>query len=118
MQKRQWILAALGTAVGAVNGFMGGGGGVFAIVALTAVAGLQQKNAQATAILIILPTSLVSAVIYIFSGSVDWTVTLYSTIGITLGGVLGALLLKKLNNDTLKLIFGFVLILAGVRMVV
>ena len=116
MQKNNVKLMAIGCAVGLINGFMGGGGGIFVVLALTFVLGMSQKNAQATAIFIILPVSIASAVIYIVDGNVDWAVTLYATMGVVLGGLVGAFLLKKADNKWLKLVFSFILIFAGIRM--
>lgn len=116
MRKNWWQLAAVGSLVGLVNGFMGGGGGIFVVLALTMYLGLNQKNAHATAILIILPVSVASAVIYMVNGNVDWLNTLFATAGVVGGGLLGAWLLKKIDDKWLKFIFSFILILAGVRM--
>ena len=54
MDKNKWKLLLTGGAVGLVNGFLGGGGGVFAVVAMTMFLGLPQKNAHATALLVIM----------------------------------------------------------------
>ena len=116
MHKNWWQLAIVGSLVGLVNGFMGGGGGIFVVVALTMYLGLRQKNAHATAILIILPVSIASAIIYIINGNVDWLATLYTTIGVVGGGIFGAWLLKKIDDKWLKFIFSFILLFAGVRM--
>ena len=88
-----------GGVVGLVNGFLGGGGGIFAVVALTMFLGLPQKNAHATALLVILSVSVVSAAVYIFSVGLDVWQTLAVTAGVTAGGVLGAFLLKKADNE-------------------
>lgn len=115
MKKHKWQLALAGAAVGLVNGFMGGGGGVFAVIALAAC-GLAQKNAHATAILVILPITVASAVIYVLQGSVDWQNTLFAAMGVVFGGIVGAILLKKIKDDRLRPLFGAILLLAGVRM--
>ena len=116
MQKNNLKLVAIGCAVGLINGFMGGGGGIFVVLALTFVVGMSQKNAQATAIFIILPVSIASAIIYIVGGNVDWAVTLYATIGVVLGGLVGSFLLNKIDDKWLKLFFSCILIFAGIRM--
>ena len=59
--KNKWILVIFSAAAGFVNGFLGGGGGVIVVALLLAVAKLNQKYAQATALLIILPLTIVSA---------------------------------------------------------
>ena len=116
MAKNNLKLLAIGSVVGLVNGFMGGGGGIFVVLALTMVVGLAQKNAHATAILIILPVSIASAIIYIIGGNVDWLVTLYATVGVVMGGIFGAFLLKKVDDKWLKFVFSFILIFSGIRM--
>lgn len=116
MDKNKVKLIATGSAVGLMNGFMGGGGGIFVVLALTLIVGMQQKHAQATAILIILPVSIASATIYIIGGNVNWLMTLFATIGVVAGGIVGAFVLKKVDDKWLKLVFSFILLLAGVRM--
>lgn len=115
--KNKWWLALAGAAAGFVNGFLGGGGGVVVVMSLLALAGFKQKNAQATALLIILPLTIVSAVVYLIKGAVDWNVTLYASIGVFVGGVAGALLLNKIKGNAAKIIFALVLIAGGARMV-
>ena len=114
--KNKWILAIFGGLAGFINGFLGGGGGVLVVSLLLTVMALPQKNAQATALLIILPLTIVSAVVYLFKGVVDWEPTLWATLGVVIGGVVGALLLSKLKSDVIKIIFAVVLILGGIKM--
>ena len=116
MDKNKAKLIATGGAVGLINGFMGGGGGIFVVLALTLIVKMQQKYAHATAILIILPVSVVSAIVYIAGGHVNWLMTLFATIGVVAGGIVGAFALKKINDKWLRLVFSVVLLLAGVRM--
>jgi uncharacterized membrane protein YfcA len=110
------LTVGFGIVAGFINGFLGGGGGVIVVAVLLAVVGLPQKKSQATALLIILPLTVVSALVYIISGSVDWPSTLYATIGVVGGGVVGALLLNKINGNTAKLLFAIVLIVGGIKM--
>ncbi len=105
-----------GIFIGFINGFLGGGGGLIVVVALLWLFKLPQKNAQATALLVILPISVVSAVIYIINGNGDWEKILFATIGVVAGGVVGALILGKLKGNVVKLIFALISIAAGVRM--
>ena len=53
-----------GLAVGFANGFFGAGGGMLAVPVLTFIMGLEEKKAHATALLIILPLSIISSIIY------------------------------------------------------
>lgn len=105
-----------GVLVGVANGLFGGGGGMLC-VPLLLLAGLENKKAQATAILIMTPISIASAIVYYTSGYIDLMDAMYVGIGSIVGGLIGANLLKKFSNITLQYIFAFVMLLAGIRMV-
>lgn len=105
-----------GLFVGFFNGFFGGGGGMIVVPLLTFLLGLDEKNAHATAIFIILPLCIISSVIYIQNGSMDWLKLLYSGIGFIIGGVIGAMLLKKLNNKVLRIIFSVIMVASGIKL--
>ena len=115
-KKNKIILVVLGCLSGFINGFLGGGGGVLVLATLLAVLKLHQKNAQATALLVILPLTAVSAAVYLICGNVNWVPTLWATLGVVLGGILGALLLSKLKGNTAKIIFAVVLVAGGIKM--
>lgn len=55
--------------------------------------------AHATAILIILPVSLVSAVLYLVNGYFDTELFLSVCMGVTFGGVLGARALNLMSGE-------------------
>lgn len=104
----------LGTLIGIINGFFGGGGGMIVVPLLTEKFGLTQKQAQATAIFVILPISIASSIIYITKNSIDFAVGWSVVVGVIAGGVLGALLLKKLNNLFVKGLFTLLMLAGGI----
>ena len=104
---------ALGTAVGAANSLFGGGGGMIAVPLLQKL-GLQQKQAHATAILVILPISLLSFVLYAVRGFYEGAVLIPTAIGVTAGGFIGAKLLGKLPTKAVGLAFAVLQAVAGV----
>ncbi len=108
--------ALTGVLAGLCNGLFGGGGGMIVVPMLTFLLKMPEKNAHATAILIILPLSLLSGLFYAAFGSFDWRVGLPVTIGVTAGGVIGALLLKKLSSKWVVVIFSAVMAVAGAKM--
>ena len=114
--KNKWILVIFSAVAGFVNGLLGGGGGVIVVALLLAVVKLNQKYAQATALLTILPLTIVSAVVYLARGAVDWIPTLWVTLGVVVGGIVGAVALSKLKSNVLKIIFAVVLIAGGIKM--
>ncbi|MGN0823706.1 MAG: TSUP family transporter [Candidatus Coproplasma sp.] len=107
-----------GVGLGAVNGFFGGGGGMIAVPLLSGALGYTDKQAHATAILVIAPVCLVSAIIYIIGGFTRADVIIPATIGNVTGGLVGAELLGKIPEIWTDLIFIAVLIVAGVKMVI
>ena len=104
-----------GACIGAVNGLLGGGGGMLAVPVLQR-AGLQEKNAHATAIAVIAPASFLSGAVYLVEGLVPMGVFLPVALGVLLGGALGAKLLGKLSLKAVSLLFELVMLAAGVRL--
>ncbi len=109
--------AFTGVAVGAANGLFGGGGGMIAVPLLSGVMGYEEKAAHATAILIIAPVSLASAIAYAAAGYVSLNIVIPAAIGMTAGGALGALFLNRIPVFAVKAIFIAVMLAAGIRMV-
>lgn len=115
MRTKRYGYFAGGCVVGSVNGLLGGGGGMIAVPLLER-AGLPTRRAHATAIAVIAPTSLVSAVIYLALGLVPLPAALPVALGVTAGGLLGARLLPALPARAVDLLFGVLMLAAGARM--
>lgn len=116
------LVAAIvcGLAAGAVNGLLGTGGGIILVFAFGRLMserhGYGARDVFAAVILAILPMSAFSALMYIKSGSVELGAALpYAGAG-ALGGLIGAMLLDKINTELLKKLFAVMVIYAGVRM--
>lgn len=107
----------IGLVTGFVNGIWGGGGGIFVVPLLVYLMKYVERKAHATAIVIILPLCIVSAITYILQGIYDFPLTLKVGSGVVAGGILGAFLLKKLSNNILSYIFYTIMVIAGLRMV-
>ena len=110
------MAVAGGLLIGAVNGFLGGGGGLLCVPLLQRVNKLPAKKAHATAILVMLPISAVSLIVYLAGGRlplVDGTVIAG---GVIAGGLAGALLLSKLPAKAVGVVFAGLMIAAGVKL--
>ncbi|MFA5528657.1 MAG: sulfite exporter TauE/SafE family protein [Peptostreptococcales bacterium] len=107
-----------GIAAGFLNGFLGSGGGTVIIPSLKYILKTEEHKAHATAILIILPLSILSFFIYFKNGYIDIILAFKVATGSIFGSILGAKILKKLSTQLLKKIFGIVLIFAAVRMLI
>ena len=100
-------------AVGLANSLFGGGGGMIAVPLLQKT-GLEEKRAHATAILLILPVSLLSFVLYVWQSLYDPAVLIPTALGVTAGGFLGAQLLGKMPVKTVNLVFAALQAAAGI----
>lgn len=100
--------------VGVANGLFGGGGGMLVIPIFTILLGLEEKLAHSSAILTILPLSLVSGIVYIIQGNFTVPNGLWVGGGVIIGGLIGTFLMKKLSNNVLKIVFYTLMIVAGV----
>ena len=112
------ILIPGGMLAGFINGFLGTGGGILLVFLLGLVLpdGEDKDNAArdrfATVIAVIIPLSLVSAMIY--SDSVPPTLAAPYILPGMLGGAAGGCLLDRINVKWLKKIFALMVIWAGI----
>lgn len=101
---------------GLVNGFLGTGGGivlVFALGMLVADDGEDSvRDRFATVIAVIIPLSLVSALMY--GNTVDFNAAVPYIIPGILGGITGGLLLDRIKVGWLKKLFAVMVIWAGI----
>ncbi|MEW9670794.1 sulfite exporter TauE/SafE family protein [Ammoniphilus sp. 3BR4] len=106
----------IGFMTGLVNGLIGVGGTLL-VPALIHLLGIDRRIAHGTSLAIILPTSIISIVIYSMSGALPYEVSLYISIGGLVGGYVGARLLRRISVLWLKRLFSLLMILAGIRMI-
>lgn len=106
----------IGIVTGAANGLFGSGGGTIAVPAMILLLDMDDHTAHATAIAIILPLTLLSAVFYISHSYVNWGLTGKVTLGGLAGGYLGARLLNVCPSRILRKVFAVFMILAAFRM--
>lgn len=115
--KRKIAMCLVSLFIGAINGLFGAGGGMLAVPCLTYVWGLDEKSAHATAIAVILPLCLVSSIVYALKGNYEPSVILPTVIGVTIGGIVGALLLKKMSANAVSFLFYALMTFAGFKMI-
>ena len=109
-------LICAGIVTGLVNGLFGGGGGMLVVPMLTFLSKMPVKNAHATAILIILPVSALSGILYAAFGNFSLSSGLPVSAGVLAGGIAGAFLLKKLSAKWVSAVFALVMLAAGLKM--
>ncbi len=117
MKKRRVAIIIAGLMIGVVNGLFGAGGGMITVPCLTYICGLDEKRSHATAIAIILPLCLISTIVYGVSNTFDVSIIIPTVIGVTIGSIIGALLLKKMSNNALSTLFYALMLFAGFKMI-
>ena len=109
-------LVAFGLLTGGVAGLLGVGGGIMMIPFLTLAVGVSQHAAEATSLLVILPTALVATVVLHRKGVGDAGLALRIGALGAAGGVLGALAAIALPAHVLRTIFAVFLAAVAVRL--
>lgn len=113
--KNNLKVGALGIIVGLVNGVFGAGGGMIAVPLLKSQ-GLQQKDAHANAVAVILPITVLSAILYLARGNVLLSDSFaYIPTGL-IGSVIATFALQRFSNKWLQKIFALFMIYAGGRL--
>ena len=110
------VLVAFGVVVGVASGLLGVGGGTLVVPFLTLAVGFSQHAAEATSLLVILPTAIVGSLVLRRRGVGDLGLALrFSVVG-AVGSVLGALLALALPADTLRVVFAIFVGVVGLRL--
>lgn len=111
------VLIVFGIIVGVFSGVMGLGGGSIMIPVMVFAFGLTQQQAHGTSLAVMIPPVTLPAVIAYYmtrnadgSRNVDLGVAAWMAVGVLLGSFFGALVANSIPKESLKLVFGFVLI--------
>ena len=114
--KKTLLPILCGVLTGLCNGVFGGGGGMVVVPMLTFLLKYEEKKSHATAILIILPLSILSCLLYSAFNPISYNILIPTIIGVTLGGVIGAFALSKLSNKWILITFSIIMFGAGVKL--
>ena len=105
------LLIVFGVVVGVFSGVMGLGGGSIMIPIMVLAFGMTQQQAHGTSLAVMIPPVALPAVIeYWRHGNVDIRVAAWTALGVLLGSFFGALVANSIPKESLKLVFGFLLI--------
>ncbi len=106
---------ASGLLTGLLNGLLGAGGGMITVPMLRAC-GLDEQQAHATSIAVVVPLSLISALLYLFAGRLEFSAALIYLPGGLVGAWAGSRLLPRIKTTLLRRIFGCVMIWSALRL--
>ncbi len=102
---------------GIINSVFGTGAGMIYIIALSRVGVFKDSDIFASSSLGVLALSAVSAIAYAIRGELHLSLAAPICIFGAIGGIIGAMLLGKINPKILRLLLSVLLIIGGVRMI-
>jgi uncharacterized membrane protein YfcA len=110
-------LVAFGVLAGVASGLLGVGGGTLLVPFLTLAVGLSQHAAEATSLLVILPTAIAGTLALRRRGVGDAGLAVRFGIVGSVGAVLGALLALALPAATLRIVFAVFVGVVGLKLI-
>ena len=112
------IILIIGIVAGMFSGFIGIGGGLIIVPALVYFFAMSQHQAQGTSLAMMLPPIGILAVYnYYKSGFVDFKIAGILCLSFIIGSFFGSKIAISLPADTVKRIFGVIIILVGIKMI-
>jgi uncharacterized protein len=109
-------LVAFGVLTGILSGVLGVGGGIFMVPFLVLVVGLSQHAAQATSLLVVLPTAAVGSWSLYRRGVGDPPTALRMGLVGMVGSVAGTAVALSLPAQALRICFALLMVVVGVRL--
>ena len=114
-----FILIVIGLLAGILSGLVGVGGGILMIPLLIMLLGFTQHQAQGTALFAMLPPiGILAALNYYKQGFVKYEYALVIALAFVLGGYFGSKLAISLPEQTVRRIFGFVMLIGAIKLLV
>ncbi len=107
----------IGMLAGSLNGLFGAGGGLILVPLLIGWMGIEEKQAFATSVAVMLPISLVSYVLFCVRGGNVWSQALPYLLGGVAGGLISAKLFKNVPALWLHRAFSILILYGGVKAV-
>jgi uncharacterized membrane protein YfcA len=109
-------LVAFGVLTGVLSGVLGVGGGIFMVPFLVLVVGLSQHAAQATSLLVVLPTAAVGSWSLYRRGVGDPPTALRMGVIGMVGSIAGTAVALSLPAQALRICFALLMVVVGVRL--
>jgi len=103
---------------GVASGLLGIGGGTLVVPVMTVFMGMPIHLATATSMFTMIFTSISGVTKYYQSDLINFPVALILAAGTIFGAQVGAYTSKKISSRNLSLLFGIVLLIAGINMII
>ncbi len=108
----------VGLIAGFLSGLLGLGGGFIIIPALTILMGMEIKKAFGTSLLAILFIAIPGSIAHYLLGNIDLKLAFFITLGVIPGAYLGSKVTIKLPEKTVRILFGFYLLINALLLAV
>lgn len=108
----------IGIVVGILAGLLGIGGGVFIVPLLIYTLKVSTKTAAATSMFMVVFSSFSGFVAHMSRGDMDWGFILPAAVASIVAGQIGSrIMVEKLRGETIRRIFGVVLLLFALKLI-
>ena len=109
--------AAIGLVAGLASGYVGVGGGFIMVPLMLSVIGIPMRKASGTSLIAVMILAIPGVIEQGIIGNINYLAGIAIVIGTIPGAVIGARLVTKVPERTLRLLFGCFLIVAAVMLV-
>lgn len=106
--------AVVGAGAGFLSGLFGVGGGILLVPGLVLLLHMEQRRAHGTSLTAIIPIAVAGAAGYAVEGSIDWPAVGLLSAGAVAGAIVGTLLLGRIPERGLRVLFAVLLVAAAV----
>jgi len=113
-----WVFIVLGICAGVISGTLGLGSGTVLVPTLVLICSFEQKSAQGTALVVMVPMALVGALRYWKNPEIEMNAVIVGLIicGALAGVLVGTELASRLPSHTLRKVFAIFLAIVAVKM--
>ena len=109
--------AAIGLIAGLASGYVGVGGGFIMVPLMLSIIGIPMRKASGTSLIAVMILAIPSVIEQGIIGNINYLAGIAVVIGTIPGAVIGAKLVTKVPERTLRLLFGCFLIVAAAMLV-
>lgn len=110
------VAIVIGAAAGLMGALCGVGGGIILVPGFLYAFQMQQKNAIATSLAVIIATAAMATYRNHQQALIDWRIVAFGALGAAAAAYFGTELMHGLSNQTLNKLFAVTLVVIGVKM--
>jgi uncharacterized membrane protein YfcA len=111
------ILLLIGIGAGMLSGLVGVGGGIIIVPALVFFLGFSQKMAQGTSLgILLLPVGILGVMQFYKQGQINMNAVWLISLTFLIGSYFGSKIALSLPQDTVKKVFGVLMILIAIKL--